>query len=98
VARQPGFYVAVEGESTEPDYLAFLNREFGAKHQFIIQPLAKRNGMTPRRVVAKALEQRGEVLAGDDRVQLWAFFDRDRHQDIPQAMRDARARPNGRRG
>jgi hypothetical protein len=36
------------------------------------------------------LEQRDEVVAGDRRVQLWALFDRDQHQDIPQAMRDAR--------
>jgi hypothetical protein len=84
------FYVAVEGESTEPGYLAFLNREFGSDHQFLIHPLLKRNGMSPRRVVARALEQRDEVVAGDHRVQIWALFDCDQHQDIPQAMRDAR--------
>jgi len=83
------FYVAVEGESTEPDYLAFLNREFGSDHQFIIHPLSKRNGMSPSRVVTRALEQRDELVAGDGRVQLWALFDRDQHQDIRQAMRDA---------
>jgi hypothetical protein len=83
------FYVAVEGESTEPDYLAFLNREFGSEYQFIIHPLSKRNGMSPSRVVARALEERDEVVAGDPRVQLWALFDRDQHQDIPQAMRAA---------
>jgi hypothetical protein len=85
------FYVAVEGESTEPDYLAILNREFGSEHQFLIHPLYKRNGMSPTRVVAKALEQRDEVTSGDGRVQLWALFDRDEHQGIPQAMRDAKA-------
>ncbi|MFD0817890.1 RloB family protein [Micromonospora zhanjiangensis] len=84
------FYVAVEGESTEPDYLAFLNHEFGSQHQFLIHPLWKRNGMTPRRVVERALEQRDEVTVGEDRVQLWAMFDRDQHRDIPQAMRYAR--------
>jgi hypothetical protein len=36
VPPQPGvatrlFYVAVEGEVTEPDYLAYLNREFGGE-------------------------------------------------------------------
>ncbi|WP_432834154.1 RloB family protein [Dactylosporangium sp. CA-092794] len=85
------FYVAVEGEATEPDYLAMLNREFGSDHQFLIHPLYKRNGMTPTRVVAKALEQRDEVASGDGRVQLWALFDRDQHHEIPQAMRAARA-------
>jgi hypothetical protein len=84
------FYVAVEGESTEPDYLAFLNHEFGSQCQFLIHPLYKRNGMSPRRVVERALEQRDEVAAGGDRVQLWALFDRDQHRDIPQAMRCAR--------
>lgn len=58
------FYVAVEGESTEPDYLAHLNKEFGPEHQFFIQPLFKRNGMTPSQVVDKALEYRDEL--GDD--------------------------------
>jgi len=85
------FYVAVEGESTEPDYLAALNHEFGSDHQFLIHPLYKRNGMSPRRVVSRALDHRDEVDVGDDRVQLWALFDRDQHHDIPQAMRDARA-------
>jgi hypothetical protein len=47
--------------------------------------------MSPRRVVARALEQQDEVVAGDDRVQIWALFDRDEHPEIPQAMRDARA-------
>lgn len=84
------FYVAVEGESTEPDYLAFLNHTFGSRHQFLIHPLYRHNGMSPSRVVARALEQRSEIAPGDDRIQLWALFDRDQHQDIPRAMRDAR--------
>lgn len=86
------FYVAVEGESTEPedDYLTFLNREFGSERQFLIHPLYKRNGMSPSRVVAMALEQRHEVASDDTRVQLWALFDRDQHRDVPQAMRLAR--------
>lgn len=84
------FYVAVEGELTEPDYLTHLNREFGSEWQFLIHPLYRRNGMKPSQVVAKALEQRAEVT-GDGKVQLWALFDRDQHQDIPQAIREARA-------
>lgn len=83
------FYVAVEGESTEPDYLTYLNREFGSERQFLIHPLYRRNGMRPHQVVAKALEQRAEVT-DDGRVQLWALFDRDQHGDIPQALREAR--------
>lgn len=80
------FYVAVEGERTEPDYLSYLNREFGREHQFFLHPLHRPNGMTPSEVVARVLEEHG----GDDQSQHWAVFDRDQHPDIPQAFRDAR--------
>lgn len=80
------FYVAVEGERTEPDYLSYLNREFGREHQFFVHPLHRPNGMTPSEVVARVLEEHG----GDDQSQHWAVFDRDQHPDIPQAFRDAR--------
>src|SRR5262249_11541771 len=75
---------------------AYLNKEFGPEHRFFIQPLFKRNGMTPRQVVARALEYRDEVGGGDTEGdgrrdgQLWALFDRDQHHDIPAAMREAR--------
>ena len=86
------FYVAVEGELTEPDYLAYLSRNFGPERQFIIHPLYKRNRLTPTQVVARALEQREELQGNDGRSgQLWALFDRDQHSDIPEAMRQARA-------
>jgi len=85
------FYVAVEGGSTEPDYLGFLNRELGSELRFLIHPLYRSNGMTPTRVVARALEQRDEIRHGSGLVQLWAIFDRDQHHDILQAMRDAEA-------
>jgi hypothetical protein len=90
------FYVAVEGESTEPDYLAYLNKEFGPERQFFIQPLFKRNGMTPRQVVDRALEYHDEVVGSDTnrddtRGQLWALFDRDQHHGIATAIREARA-------
>jgi hypothetical protein len=74
------FYVAVEGESTEPDYLIYLNKEFGAEGKFVIKPLYERNGMKPREVVAKV------VAAGDDDGERWALFDRDEHTGIPEAF------------
>jgi hypothetical protein len=91
------FYVAVEGEVTEPDYLDYLNHEFGDAHGFIIHSLSEANGMKPRRVVRKALQHRdeldqpGEQAENTRRVQLWALFDRDQHIDIPEAMREATA-------
>jgi hypothetical protein len=104
IHRKPGrlrvervFYVAVEGESTEPDYLAYLNKTFGEQHQFSIKPLYESNGMKPREVVAKAAEYLDEVseyeaLYPDDddrRPRLWALFDRDQHTGIPEAFKEA---------
>jgi hypothetical protein len=81
------FYVAVEGEKTEPDYLSFLNREYGDEHQFFIHPLTRNNGMTPSEVVGRAVQERRR---SDDGADYWAMFDRDQHTDITQAMRAAR--------
>lgn len=104
IHRRPGrsraeriFYVAVEGESTEPDYLAYLNKTFGEKHQFSIKPLYKDNGMKPREVVAKAVEYIDEVkeyeaiYPNDEahKPQLWAMFDRDQHKGVLEAFQEA---------
>jgi hypothetical protein len=82
------FYVAVEGEKTEPEYLSYLNREFGDEHQFVIQALPRSNGMKPSEVVERAAQERRDS-GDDDLTQYWAVFDRDQHTDIPQAMRAA---------
>jgi hypothetical protein len=83
------FYVAVEGERTEPDYLSYLNREFGQEHQFFVHPLYRPNGMTPSEVVTRVLEVRSNDERRDQS-QYWAMFDYDQHPDVPQAFRDAR--------
>ncbi|WP_214107546.1 RloB family protein [Acrocarpospora catenulata] len=80
-------YVACEGESTEPDYLQYLNERFGdgdgrARQPFRIQPVYRRNGWTPSGVVEAARKAAGEDEA-------WALFDRDQWDDIPQAVKDA---------
>ncbi|WP_459801096.1 RloB family protein [Herbidospora sp. RD11066] len=79
-------YVACEGESTEPDYLHYLNEQFGEGDQnsqpFRIQPVYRRNGRTPCEVVAAVSEAAREDEA-------WALFDRDQWNDIPQAIKDA---------
>lgn len=80
------FYVAVEGESTEPDYLNYLNKEFAEDLRFRIQPLWRSNGLKPPEVVDAVLAQRTE----DEKDEFWALFDRDEHVGIPQAIAKAR--------
>ncbi|MEU8278108.1 RloB family protein [Microbispora bryophytorum] len=80
-------YVACEGESTEPDYLQYLNEQFGdgdgrGRQPFRIQPVYRRNGRTPCEVVEAVCKAAGEDEA-------WALFDRDQWDDIPQAIKDA---------
>lgn len=82
-------YVACEGESTEPDYLQYLNDQFGdgddqGRQPFRIQPVYRRNGLTPSGVVEAARKAAGEDEA-------WALFDRDEWNDIPQAVKEAAA-------
>ncbi|MFJ9032518.1 RloB family protein [Streptomyces sp. NPDC102274] len=80
-------YVGCEGESTEPDYLNHLTAQFGdgSGHEgqrFKIQPVYAENGLTPAQVVASVREEAKEDEA-------WALFDRDKHHDIPKALKDA---------
>ncbi|GGK64347.1 hypothetical protein Sme01_25730 [Sphaerisporangium melleum] len=80
-------YVACEGESTEPDYLQYLNEQFGEggdhdRPPFRIQPVYRKNGMSPLRVVEAVRE-----IAGED--EAWALFDRDQWDEIPAAIRVA---------
>ncbi|MCX4964960.1 RloB family protein [Streptomyces sp. NBC_00654] len=77
-------YVGCEGESTEPDYLNYLNERFGdgsvtGGRRFRIQPVYAKNGLTPARVVA-------QVQAKAEEDEAWALFDRDQHHDIPEAL------------
>ncbi|MEV7005587.1 RloB family protein [Streptosporangium sp. NPDC051022] len=77
-------YVACEGESTEPDYLDYLNERFGdgdgrGRRPFRIQPVSRRSGRTPSGIVEAARQ-----AAGDD--EAWALFDRDQWNDIPRAV------------
>jgi hypothetical protein len=95
------FYVVVEGEVTERDYLAFLNAEFGDRGRFFVHPITRRRGMKPLGVVERALDllaELGQVAgAGQDlaegRVQVWALFDRDRHRCVAQAFAAAAQSP-----
>lgn len=81
-------YVGCEGESTEPDYLDYLNKRFGHGERtgqpFRIHPVCKANGLPPERVVEAVREH-----AATD--ETWALFDRDEFTRIPQAVEDAAA-------
>ncbi|HEV8559591.1 MAG TPA: RloB family protein [Actinophytocola sp.] len=83
------FYVAVEGASTEPDYLSYLNDEFGRDLRFRIHPLWRSKGLKPREVVEAVLAQRSQD-EGDEKDEFWALFDRDEHVGIPQAIAKAK--------
>ncbi|KQC34972.1 RloB family protein [Frankia sp. ACN1ag] len=83
-------YVAVEGESTEPGYLDYLNKEFGDgdkdRPPFRIQPIWQRNGMLPTATVAAARQH------AEPEDEAWVLFDRDgtdRDADIQRAFQDA---------
>jgi hypothetical protein len=80
-------YIACEGESTEPDYLRYLNEQFGdgdgeGRRPFRIQPVYRRNGMLPPEVVGAV-----RAFAAED--EAWALFDRDEHSHILEAIKDA---------
>ncbi|MGW1751890.1 RloB family protein [Streptomyces sp. NPDC002092] len=87
--RQRVLYVACEGESTEVDYLRYLNTRFGngeliGNQRFVIHPVWKKNGYKPEEVVEAVKDKAAEDEA-------WALFDRDQHTRIPQAVAQAAA-------
>jgi len=87
--RQRVLYVGCEGESTEPDYLKYLQDRFGngertGQQPFVIHTVKKKNGLKPEEVV-EALKAK----AAED--EAWALFDRDEHTKIPQAVAEAAA-------
>ncbi|MFI1729967.1 RloB family protein [Streptomyces acidicola] len=86
VKRQRVVYVAVEGESTERDYLTYLNQRFGDGERtgepFIIHTVWKKNGYKPEEAVDAVKDKAAEDEA-------WALFDRDEHTKIPQALAEA---------
>ncbi len=79
-------YVAVEGESTEVDYLAYVD-ELIADQQITLHVLYKKNGLKPQNTIDRILDN------AEDDAEKWVMFDRDQHGEIPEAF--ARARRNG---
>ncbi|MGW6154145.1 RloB family protein [Streptomyces sp. NPDC055144] len=86
--RQRVLYVGCEGESTEPDYLKYLQDRFGSGEltgqPFMIHTVTKKNGLKPEEVVETV-----KTRAAED--EAWALFDRDQHTKIPQAVAEAAA-------
>lgn len=93
-SRRPRlFYVAVEGERTEVDYLRKLRKEFDEDLGVEIHPLYVEHGMTPTRTVEHVLAVASDAVDEYDadppddpgerrkwesrRPQLWVLFDRD---------------------
>ena len=79
------FYIAVEGEVTEVDYLGHLQRNFGEDLDFKIHILYSKNGLKPLEVVDRVIAEEAEEGA-----QKWALFDRDEHVDVPAAFEKAK--------
>lgn len=81
--------VAMEGSSTEPAYLAALNRLFG--NESVRLELVRGVG-DPRAVVERAIEElaksKGDRLGNND--SAWAMFDRDVHVRFAEAKNLAR--------
>ncbi|WP_167521506.1 RloB family protein [Microbispora triticiradicis] len=77
-------YAVVEGEATERDYLEYLEERYaGDPRTFEIQVIWERNGLKPREVIDRAAEKL-EELDDPKREQVWAFFDRDQHNQIEE--------------
>ncbi|MER6630163.1 RloB family protein [Streptomyces sp. NPDC000987] len=81
-------YIAAEGDKTERDYVALLNRAYGEREKFCLKFHGAKNGLRPTEVVNLLIQ-----VASDPADEKWALFDRDardnRDQDIPEAMRKA---------
>ncbi|MDJ0379484.1 RloB family protein [Streptomyces sp. G-G2] len=82
-------YIAGEGEKTESDYVALLNREYGKREGFFLRFCKAGEGLRPDEVVDRVIAE-----ASSPADEKWALFDRDSedHRDvvIPKAMSRAR--------
>lgn len=90
--RIPTFVIATEGEKTEPDYFAYLDREY---HEINIIPLPADDGHSqPRQVLDKLLSKKQELEKENPKsYQYWIVIDHDRRPctELKQVMEDADA-------
>lgn len=88
--RAPRYILRVltEGERTEPDYLFVWVRRNAGVHLDIAD-----RGMTPDALVRRAKEHlKGQPRrrAARDFDEIWCVFDTDEHENLPQAIEEAR--------
>lgn len=89
--RKPTFVIATEGEKTEPDYFAYLDR-FYQDINIILLP-ANDGFSQPRQVLDKILYKKTELEKNElSSFQYWIVFDHDRRPrtDLETVMQDAR--------
>ena len=91
-ARKPTYVIATEGEKTEPDYFAYLDRDY-LNINVILLP-ADDGHSQPRQVLNKLLCKKQELDNDEFKTyQYWIVFDHDRRprQELEQVMQDAEA-------
>ncbi len=90
--RKPTFVIATEGEKTEPDYFAHLDRVY---HEINIILLPANDGHSqPRQVLDKLLHKKQELARKElNSYRYWIVIDHDRRArpDLEQVMQDAEA-------
>lgn len=90
--RKPTFVIATEGEKTEPDYFAYLDR---IHHDINIIPVPANDGHSqPRQVLNNLLHKKQEIEnKGLSSYQYWIVFDHDRRPrpELEEVMKEAQA-------
>ena len=91
-SRKPTIVIATEGEKTEPDYFAYLNRIYQDLN-IIVFP-ASNGHSQPRQVLDNLLCQKQELAKNElSSYQYWIVIDHDRRPrpDLEKVMQDAEA-------
>ncbi|MCY4540423.1 MAG: RloB family protein [Chloroflexi bacterium] len=90
--RKPTFVIATEGEKTEPDYFAHLDRVY---HEINIILLPANDGHSqPRQVLDKLLRKKQELARKElNSYRYWIVIDHDRRArpDLERVLKDAEA-------
>ncbi len=91
-SRKPTFVIATEGEKTEPDYFAYLDRLYQDINVILLP--ADDGHTQPCQVLHKLLCKKQELDKDELKTyQYWIVFDHDRRPrpDLEQVMQDAEA-------
>ena len=87
--RKPTFVIATEGEKTEPDYFAYLDRAYQDINIIVIP--ASDGHSQPNQVLNTLLSRKEELAEDLDTYQYWIVIDHDRRPrpDLERVRRDA---------